>query len=92
MALGYAIAIFVCAGFELASVVSLYGTATSIFVWLKIILLLAPPFFFAGMAVSLALTRSPFPIGLVYGVDLAGRRADALSRWYFWTSLIHHLP
>ncbi len=78
MALGYAIAIFACAGFELASVVSLHGTATSIFVWLKIILLLAPPFFFAGMAVSLALTRSPFPIGLVYGVDLAGAASGCL--------------
>src|SRR5271167_269842 len=31
MALGYAIAIFACAGFEFASVVSLYGSATSIF-------------------------------------------------------------
>jgi spermidine synthase len=78
MTLGYAIAIFVCVGFELASVVSFFDTAMSIFVWLKIILLLAPPYVFAGMAVSLALTRSPFPIGLVYGVDLAGAATGCL--------------
>ena len=30
------------------------------------------PYVFAGVTVSLALTRSPFPISLVYGVDLLG--------------------
>ena len=30
------------------------------------------PYVFAGVAVSLALTRSPFPVSLVYGVDLLG--------------------
>lgn len=33
---------------------------------------LAVPNFFAGLTISLALTRSPYPIGLVYGVDLMG--------------------
>ena len=37
-----------------------------------------PPYFFAGMAISLALTRSPWPVGLVYGVDLVGAATGCL--------------
>jgi hypothetical protein len=40
--------------------------------WLKLIAALLPPYVFAGMGISLALTRSPWPVGQVYGVDLAG--------------------
>ena len=40
--------------------------------WLKLIAALVPPYVFAGMGISLALTRSPWPVGLVYGFDLAG--------------------
>jgi len=32
--------------------------------WLKLILILATPYFFAGMAISLGLTRSPWPVPL----------------------------
>jgi hypothetical protein len=46
--------------------------------WLKLILILAAPYFFAGMAISLALTRSPWPVPLVYGVDLIGAAAGCL--------------
>ncbi len=41
-------------------------------VWLEIAMTIAIPFFFSGVVVSLALTRSQFPISKVYGVDLAG--------------------
>ena len=41
-------------------------------IWSKLLVLLAAPFAVAGVAVSLALTRSPFPIGITYGVDLMG--------------------
>ena len=41
-------------------------------VWLKSILLLATPLVFGGIAVSLALTRSSFAVGITYGVDLVG--------------------
>ena len=34
---------------------------------------MAVPYVFSGVVVSLALTRSPFPTGQVYGVDLIGR-------------------
>lgn len=46
--------------------------ATLILVWGKALLLLATPFTVAGVIVSLALTRSPYPIGLTYAVDLIG--------------------
>ena len=41
-------------------------------IWLKVLILLAAPFTVAGVAVSLALTRSPFPVAITYGVDLCG--------------------
>jgi hypothetical protein len=37
------------------------------------------PFFFSGIVVSLALTRSPFPIGRVYGADLLGAALGCLG-------------
>jgi hypothetical protein len=46
--------------------------------WGKLILILAAPYFFAGMAISLALTRSPWPVALVYGVDLVGAACGCL--------------
>jgi hypothetical protein len=48
------------------------------FLWLKTILIVLPPYVLAGMAISLALTRSPWPIGLVYGVDLIGAASGCL--------------
>src|SRR5215469_15869962 len=47
-------------------------------VWLKLILILLPPYVLAGMAISLALTRSPFPVGVVYGIDLLGAASGCL--------------
>jgi hypothetical protein len=46
--------------------------------WLKLIVILAMPYFFAGMAISLALTRSPWPVPLIYGVDLIGAATGCL--------------
>jgi hypothetical protein len=46
--------------------------------WGKLVVILATPYFFAGMAISLALTRSPWPIPLVYGVDLVGAAMGCL--------------
>ena len=37
------------------------------------------PFFFSGIVVSLALTRSPYPVGVVYGVDLLGAALGCLG-------------
>jgi hypothetical protein len=47
-------------------------------VWLKLILILLPPYVLAGMAISMALTRSPYPVGVVYGIDLLGAASGCL--------------
>ena len=47
--------------------------------WGVLVVAIAVPFFFAGVVVSLALTRSPFPIGRVYGVDLLGAAVGCLG-------------
>jgi hypothetical protein len=40
--------------------------------WSLLLIAMTAPYVFSGVVVSLALTRSPFPTGLVYGVDLLG--------------------
>src|SRR5262249_8110365 len=47
------------------------GIFLSAVLWLKLIAALLPPYVFAGMGISLALTRSPWPIRLVYRCRLA---------------------
>ncbi|HEX6142864.1 MAG TPA: hypothetical protein VFZ01_09110 [Geminicoccaceae bacterium] len=51
----------------------------SILIWAELAICLALPFFFSGVVISLALTRSPFPIGRVYGTDLAGAALGCLG-------------
>jgi len=47
--------------------------------WTLFALCLALPFFFSGVVVSLALTRSPYPIGKVYGADLIGAAVGCIG-------------
>lgn len=47
-------------------------TATTVVSWSLLMAAMAVPYVFAGIVVSLALTRSPFPVAEVYGVDLLG--------------------
>jgi spermidine synthase len=56
--------------FCLITTVSL--SLTTIISWSILMIAMAVPYFFSGVVVSLALTRSPFPAGHVYGVDLIG--------------------
>jgi hypothetical protein len=74
-----AIAIALCGMVQttLAPVEAAFGT--KIVVWLEFAACLAIPFFISGVVVSLALTRSPFPIGRVYAVDLAGAACGCLG-------------
>ena len=76
---GFAVAIVISA-LTLISTVILADIRTGMMIvlWLKTILVILPPFVFAGMAISLALTRSRWPIGLVYGVDLVGAASGCL--------------
>ena len=53
--------------------------ATAVVIWLLLALCMAIPFFFSGVFMSLALTRSPFPVGRVYGIDLIGAAMGCLS-------------
>jgi len=45
---------------------------TTVVSWSLLLIFMAIPYVFSGVVVSLALTRSPFPTGQVYGVDLLG--------------------
>src|ERR1700732_1753713 len=57
---------------QLTLVTGASPSLTSFVAWTEFALCLAVPFFFSGVCVSLALTRSPYPIGKVYGADLIG--------------------
>jgi hypothetical protein len=39
---------------------------TTVWIWTELAICLSIPFFFSGVVLSLALTRSPFPVGRVY--------------------------
>jgi hypothetical protein len=47
--------------------------------WALLLIGMAVPYVFAGVVVSLALTRSPFPTGQVYGVDLLGAASGCMA-------------
>jgi hypothetical protein len=75
----FALCIAACFIIELASPLPSLDWATYAVLWLKAIVLLAAPFTVGGIAVSLALTRSGFPIGITYGVDLLGAATGCLA-------------
>ena len=52
---------------------------TTVFSWGILMVAMAVPYFFSGVVVSLALTRSPFPAGQVYGMDLVGAALGCLG-------------
>lgn len=52
---------------------------TTIVSWALLVAVMAIPYVFAGVVVSLALTRSPFPMGQVYGVDLLGAALGCIA-------------
>ncbi len=54
-------------------------SATTIVTWAQLALVMATPFFFAGVVVSIALTRSPFPVNHIYAVDLIGASLGCLG-------------
>ena len=74
----FALCLAACFVLQLASPLPTVKWATFGVIWLKAILLLATPFVIAGIAVSLALTRSPFAVGITYGVDLLGAAVGCL--------------
>ena len=71
-ALWFAITTALALFIQLTLVSGLGASVMAFVVWTEFAIALAVPFFFSGIVVSLALTRSPYPIGIVYGVDLLG--------------------
>jgi hypothetical protein len=57
---------------QFSLITTLSPILTSVFAWTLLMAAMTMPYVFAGVTVSLALTRSPFPVSLVYGVDLLG--------------------
>jgi hypothetical protein len=74
----FALCIAACFLLQLASPLPTVKWATFVVIWLKAILLLATPLVLGGIAVSLALTRSSFAVGITYGVDLLGAATGCL--------------
>lgn len=57
---------------QFSLITTLVPTVTSVLAWVLLMSAMTVPYVFAGITVSLALTRSPFPVPLVYGIDLLG--------------------
>lgn len=55
------------------------SSVQDIYALLLFTIVIAVPFFFAGVVVCLALTRSQYPIGRVYAADLIGAAAGCLG-------------
>jgi hypothetical protein len=77
--MGFAIATAFSLIVQLSLALGEIKSLTSALVLLELGVCLAVPFFFSGVVVSLALTRSPYPVGTVYGVDLIGAAAGSLA-------------
>jgi len=75
----FALTILISFGVQMTLAPVVIWSATAIWVWAQLAICMAVPFFFSGVVVSLALTRSPFPIGRVYGVDLLGAALGCLG-------------
>jgi hypothetical protein len=57
---------------QFSLITTLALTVTSVIAWSLLMAAMAVPYVFAGIVVTLALTRSPLPVTQVYGVDLLG--------------------
>jgi hypothetical protein len=75
----YALAIGLCFLAQMTLAPIMVRSMSSIWTWAELAVCMAVPFFFSGVVVSLALTRSPFAIGRVYGVDLLGAATGCLG-------------
>ena len=75
----FAVTTAVCLAVQMTISPVVFQTASGVLTWVELSLLLSIPFFFSGIVVSLCLTRSPFPIGRVYGVDMLGAAVGCLG-------------
>jgi spermidine synthase len=82
----FALATVVCLAVQMTLAPVVTWSMTAVWTWLELAICMAVPFFFSGIVVSLALTRSSFPIGRVYGVDLLGAAAGCLGALWILNS------
>jgi hypothetical protein len=75
----FAFATAICLAVQMTLAPIITRFFTTVWVWTELALCLSVPFFFAGVVISLALTRSPFPIARVYGVDLLGAASGSVG-------------
>jgi spermidine synthase len=75
----FALATVACLGVQMTLSPVVAWSLTAVWTWAELAICMAVPFVFSGVVVSLALTRSPFPIGRVYGIDLLGAAAGCLG-------------
>ena len=68
----FAIAIGVSLCIQVTLAPAMVLSLSTVLVFTEMALTMAGPFFFSGVAITLALTRSPFRVGHVYAADLAG--------------------
>jgi hypothetical protein len=76
---GFALSTLFCLIVQMSLTPVVTRSMTSILTWAELAMCLSIPFFFSGIVVSLALTRSLFPVGRVYGADLLGAAAGCLG-------------
>lgn len=77
--IAFAVSTAIALAFQMTLVLSTQPAITTFVIWLELSVFLSLPFFFSGIVISLALTRSPFPVGRVYGIDLLGAAAGCLG-------------
>ena len=75
----FALATAVCLAVQMTLAPVISGAMTTLWIWTELAICLSIPFFYSGVVMSLALTRSPFPVGRVYGVDLVGAAVGCLG-------------
>ena len=75
----FALTTAICLAVQMTLAPVVTRLATTFWIWAELALCVSVPFFFSGVIISLALTRSPFRIGRVYGVDLLGAAAGCLG-------------
>ena len=75
----FAFATAVCLAVQMTLAPVITRLFTTLWIWTELALCLSIPFFFAGVAISLALTRSSYAIAKVYGVDLVGAASGAVG-------------
>ncbi len=70
--IAFAVSTALALAFQMTLVPAAQPAVTTLLIWIQLAVFLSVPFFFSGVVVCLALTRSPYPVGRVYGVDLVG--------------------